>query len=349
MRRRLISVLLAASMLGGVAHAAGMASAATPWRPISSGEAFSLLHGREARAASEPMLAQGPAVPNFGRPGAPPQLFPQSPGLFGASSSSAPSRPLTHREVTRRLKQSVVIVVAQNRQTRGWVTGTGFFITPTHLLTNTHVVEASDDVFIANKQIGLKAARVVFRGMARGAVGQSSVSVGIDTAVIEAYNHRSPSFLPFAQGVEEGEQIAIAGFPAIALKKDRAHFDFMSLVQNSRIPTDDAIPSARFDFGYVLAVFQNRETTVENMQSGGISAKGSSGSPVVNLCGQVVGQIYQGPLVILDVQRSNQGDVAYGETVNYNDNLSFRALVKFLRASNIPFSQASDLCPAAGQ
>lgn len=342
--------LLRAALFSGVAHLAMLTGAVAleqaPVRAISGGEAFSLLHGRDARSdGPEALLAQAP-VPNFGRPGGG-AVSPQPPNLFGApqgGDARLSSTPLTRREVVNRLRQNVVIVIGQNQRTRNWSVGTGFFITPSQLLTNTHVVEETEDVFIANRAIQVRAARVTFRGMARRAVGAGTQSVGIDTAIIEVLNFRSPSVLPFAANIEEGETVAIAGFPGVALATDKAYNDFLALLTSSRIPTEDSIPSARFDFGTIYAIFNHQETTVENFQSGGLGAKGNSGSPVVNACGQVVGQIYRGPQARLDVVQSGRETVAIGETVNYNVNLSFRALVRFLRASNVPFQQATENC-----
>jgi S1-C subfamily serine protease len=342
------SVLLASTVIAGFAGVAG--AAPRDFRAISAGEAFALLHGREARGgdveAFGTEVAQSAPVPNFGRPPGG-QSAPQPPSIFGNVPSSAPavvSVPLTRREVVNRLRQNVVIVVAQNQRTRGWGAGTGFFINQQHLLTNTHVVEEADDVYLSNRTIQVRAGRVTFRGMARRAVGAGSQTVGIDTAIVEVLNFRASTFLPFAANVEEGETVAVAGFPGIALQFDKAYNDFVALLTNARIPTEDSIPSARFDFGTVFAIYNNRETSVENFQSGGFGAKGNSGSPLINACGQVVGQIYRGPQARLDVVQSGRDTVAIGETVNYNENLSFRALVRFIRASNIPFSQASDNC-----
>lgn len=349
--RHATGISLAALMGAAISALPAPASAAPrDLRPISAGEAFALLHGQNARggdveALGVPVAQQQAPVPNFGRPGG--QPAPQPPSIFGNLPSTAPnvlSVPLTRREVVNRLRQNVVIVVAQNQRTRGWGAGTGFFITPTHLLTNTHVVEEADDVYISNRTIQVRAARVTFRGMARRAVGASTQTVGIDTAIIEVLNFRANTFLPFASNVEEGETVAVAGFPGIALQYDKAYNDFVALLTNARIPTEDSIPSARFDFGTVFAIYNNRETSVENFQSGGFGAKGNSGSPLINACGQVVGQIYRGPAARLEVVQSGRETVAVGETVNYNENLSFRALVRFIRASNIPFSQATDNC-----
>lgn len=333
------------SLLSGIASLAMLAGASASTREISAGEAFSLLHGREMRIPEPRLdLAQAP-VPNFGRPGGG-AVSPAPPSLFGSAPVDArvSNTALTRREVVNRLRQNVVIVIGQNQRTRNWSVGTGFFITPTHLLTNTHVVEETEDVFIANRAVQVRAARVTFRGMARRTVGAGTQSVGIDTAVIEVLNYRSTSVLPFASNIEEGETVAIAGYPGVALSTDKAYNDFLALLTSARIPTEDSIPSARFDFGTVYAIFTHQETTVENFQSGGLGAKGNSGSPVVNACGQVVGQIYRGPQARLDVVQSGRETVAVGETVNYNVNLSFRALVRFLRASSIPFQQASENC-----
>jgi hypothetical protein len=274
-------------------------------------------------------------VPNFnaGDPsgGDPPRsaLLPNF-SNHGAVSPS-PSARLARRALVERLRQAVVIVYVQGATTE--VTGSGFFISPNHILTNAHVVDGFDKVVIANKTLGIKAGNVRYRSNATG-------NTGIDAAVIEILNYKSDVVLPFAKDLAEGEEVTIAGYPGRALDVDLGASRFFSLLREARLPPADSIPSVRFDFGAVQAVFVNDQSGVENVQSGVNASSGNSGSPIVNECGQVVSQHYAGSVAKLDIR----GGTAFGNTAKFNYGISFRELTKFLAAAGVPFTAATDRC-----
>ncbi len=262
-----------------------------------------------------------PLAPNFG----------PAPADANTSGNPAKSILLSKTDTIERLRATVVIVYVQKKTGNSF--GTGFFISPTHLLTNSHVVEGADRVVIGNKLIGLRAATVISRGM-------TSDGKGMDSAVLEVENFRHSTALTFAINTLEGQVIAIGGYPGTAMDKDQAAQRFFALLRENRLPTQDSFPNVRFDFGTVQGIFIKEDTGIENIQTGVTSAKGNSGSPYVNECGQVVGQEYSGSVAQLKVYNG----VAIGMAVNFNWALSGRELVKFASASRIPINVAAEPC-----
>lgn len=283
--------------------------------------------GRAAAGATGGSLA----IPRFGA------TAPATPAMVeDGSAGKGGGQVLTSIQLAERLRESAVFIYVPGNE--GVSTGSGFFISPTHVLTNTHVVEGADQVVIANRTIGVRSAKVVSRGM-------TSNRVGVDTAVLSVDGWTNATALPFAAAVQEGDSIAIAGYPGkAAVGIDKAYMNFMQLIRENRIPTRDNIPNVKFDFGFVQSLFTNSRSGLENAQIGIMLAPGSSGSPVVNRCGEVVAQAYSVTNTRLDIARSGNSFVATGEAMTFSFALALRELTRFLSSTNASITVSKAAC-----
>ena len=322
---------------------------AQAWASLYPAEAAALQSGANVAGG-------GGLVPSFGS-----STGSQPPSTGGATSAAVvmptgdvatllpgPPKRLAQTDVVRKLREAVVIIL--DPATGG--SGTGFFISPEHLMTNTHVVEGLDRVVVANKTIGVKSATVLYRGMTRVQEGSGWKSIGIDTAILKTDGWTNGAHLSFAESVEEGEAITIGGYPGRASEhQDVAYDTFFSLIGNNRLPTPEAIPNLKFDFGYVQSVFVKADTGIENLQNGVNTSGGNSGSPIVNRCGSIVAQHYQATNAVLDVltieQNGQQKQIAMGDTSKFNYAVSGKEVMTFLRSAHIPFSIVGGECPSA--
>jgi hypothetical protein len=211
--------------------------------------------------------------------------------------------------------------------------GTGFFISPTHILTNTHVVADTSKVIVVNKTIRVQPALVRYRGMTKD-------GLGIDAAIVETINYRHPTFMTFATDVKEGEDIAIGGYPYRALQVDRGFRQFLDLIDRNQLPTASQIPNTKFAFGFVQSVFTDAKSGLENVQEGVETTGGNSGSPLVNACGEVIALHYSG----LVGQVKVSGNQATVDTSKYNFAISFREVQKFLRDAGVTYQASAAPC-----
>lgn len=278
-----------------------------------------------------------PSYPGFGSLQAPPAApSPPLPGApaFAITLPPQESKPLPRAEVVERLRRATVIVWYTSGNSSGH--GTGFFISPTQVMTNTHVVmEADKDrVVLANKVMGVRAGRVLFKGM-------NQRGEGVDTAIIELVGPPYGSYLPFAANAQEGESVAVAGYPGTPLLQDRSAAMFFELLKRNQPPPVDAIPNVRFDFGTMQGVYIDKDSGVENIQMGINVTSGSSGSAIVNQCGQVVAQHYSGSRA--DVRRSQSGNFQV-DPARFSYAISFRALLDFQRRYNVVHTVAQAPC-----
>ena len=281
------------------------------------------------------------AVPNFGRPadgalvprfGSAPTPAPPAADA-GGPAGFAPKR-LAQVELARKLRESVMLIT----DPKATFSGTAFFVSSRHLVTNSHVVEEGSRFVIANKTLGIRVARVLFKG-------KTGDNVGIDAAVLEIEGPPVGSFLTFSDQVDEGETIAISGYPGRAGDEDKAYVQFFRLVSDGKLPTADATPNSKFDSGYVQSIFSDSRTGLENLQNGVNTSGGNSGSPIANVCGQVVALHYAGTQARLDVARSGSGYRAVGDTSKFNYAISAKEVIKFVRSANIPISVSATRCP----
>ena len=182
--------------------------------------------------------------------------------------------PQNASEVVAKLEKSVVLILSEN----GF--GSGFFVTPSKIVTNGHVVQDAatkgSEVFVVNENIGVHRAKVSdiqFSGDYAEDFALLSINeqVGIPLTLV---NVQSP-------GDYKLDKVFAAGFPGSVIESDE---DFINLIQTDEfsvpdlVITDGTVSSHQKVFGEVLAF-------VHTAQISG----GNSGGPLVNQCGNVMG------------------------------------------------------------
>ena len=241
---------------------------------------------------------------------------------------------MSQKELVQLLKEATVFLIVNpelEQGTMSWSSGSGFFIGPDLVATNQHVVEAqSDIVYAVSKDMGVKRGRYVTGTNMMG--GQ-----GLDVAIIKLENYRSPTYLRFARSFSIAQDLVISGFPGIANDNDKGHSDLMQFVlqrlKGNKVPYHDGLaPAVKYSFGKLQSHYQNR-SGYEVIQHGVQTAKGNSGSPVVNTCGEVIGIHAIGD----PGGKSDRG-------TKYNYAYSVHEVVKFLAKKNVAHQNAGKDC-----
>lgn len=186
--------------------------------------------------------------------------------------------PQNASEVVSKLENSVVLVLSGNGEEIGF--GSGFFVTPSKIVTNGHVVIHSvvsgSEIYIVNSTIGVRQARVIdiqfeddssedFALLSiQGEIGKPLTIVNLG----ELKNYKL-------------SEVLAAGFPGAVIQSD-AEFIKMLKMQESSVPdlviTDGTISSYQKVFGEVSAFVHTAQIS-----------EGNSGGPLVNFCGEVMG------------------------------------------------------------
>lgn len=193
---------------------------------------------------------------------------------------------LTAKDLTN-LLDAVTVFLVTNPSRSGFGSGTGFFVAPDLIMTNQHVVEGpTDRIHIFSKQIGWREARYVAGSGMQG-------SQGLDVAIIKIEDYQSPLYLQFSKGFSPAEDLTIAGFPGVANDRDKGYRDLKDFLARrlagQNVPYRKGLaPTVKYSFGKLQAAYQHTNN-YEIIQHGVQTARGNSGSAVVNACGEVIG------------------------------------------------------------
>jgi S1-C subfamily serine protease len=222
----------------------------------------------------------GPPADGAATPGAtgatPPASGAPAPGAAPAGSPTQ-AAPGGQSSLMERLDQATVLVLAPIPD--GLSTGSGFFVTPTSILTNRHVVEnAGDDVYIASHVLG----RIL---PAHVAARTDSAQIGnSDFALLQIAQAPSAAITPLSFGADAAplDGVIAAGFPSLVMQMDQTYRKVISgdasTIANLRL----AVTS-----GSVMALPQAGSAQV--ITHSAIISPGSSGGPLIDRCGRVVG------------------------------------------------------------
>ncbi len=195
------------------------------------------------------------------------------------------------------------------------MTGTGFAISADTIVTNRHVVEGANDseIYIASKYLGGEPVRgKLLTKSANSDFGS------LDFAVLRLENGKALTPLNIGDDPQPLENIVAAGYPGITVQSD----------------SNDTIPDV---------VYSQGDVSVVQPQSNGVSlvihtaniAPGSSGGPLINRCGTLVGVN-----TFVSSGEQSEGRALYA--------LSGGSLAQFLNASGISFSTPSAAECASG-
>jgi serine protease Do len=181
------------------------------------------------------------------------------------------ARPLGQRILVDRLNHAVALVLADNSS------ATGFFIAPEYLVTNRHAVEEDRDgrVMVTSKALGRIYVGQVVATSPKGPSGSA------DYAVIHVPGVRAPAALALSSTYEALTPVVSAGYPGLTIVNDAG---FRALLSGDI----SAAPELVLSKGDVQAV-QLSPQGVEVLVHSGDILQGSSGGPVVDACGRVVG------------------------------------------------------------
>ena len=242
-------------------------------------------------------------------------LLPRAPEATPVPPGTVPN---FEGRMTDLLDKATVLVIAQPSGM-----GTGFFISPRHIVTNRHVADASPTgkFYVTNKLLaGLKVARLV-------AKSEPGPTGGPDFAVLEIDAPQpAPPIMPLSSSVGRLQRVTAAGFPGIGTASDQK----MEALKRGD-PT--AIPDLVLTQGTVTVV-QNRESGNPIVGHEANISPGNSGGPLVDECAHVVGVNTYG---IFDESGKHHVNYALGAA----------SLATFLKAKNIPF-QANDAACQSG-
>lgn len=179
------------------------------------------------------------------------------------SVSGRPNRTLSSNELRQLVQQSVVRVLTDEGS------GTGFAIGPNLVVTNRHVIEGAREgsISVTSKFLGTTPVEANLVAASPGLDFGNA-----DFAVVELQG--GTDLVPAKLGTDPKplDNVIAAGFPAISVRSD----------------PDELTPDV---------VFSQGEVSVVQLQSNGIGlvihtaniAPGSSGGPLLNRCGTIVG------------------------------------------------------------
>lgn len=238
---------------------------------------------------------------------------------------------LSESELHRRLRaSSVLLFFVGNKKDgglRAFHVGSGSLIAPDMVLTNAHVAEEMKDFsgtwLVINETIGIRQAKVV-------SIARRDTAFKIDAALMQLQGFRAAEFLPLNVSPRLDERILIAGYPGDATLLDQRYVTLQGLLEQGQIPQKTQLPTALLNEGRINNFIDYSGTNSTELQYTMVTAPGNSGSPIVNICGEVVGLHYSGG--------------ARGAEVKFNGAVHARDVLQYLRSVGVAVQATEGVC-----
>lgn len=228
--------------------------------------------------------------------------------------------PTNPNNLLAKLERSVVLVLVLFGENYGIGLGSGFFISPSQIVTNGHVItdekNRPDAIYVVNKHIGIQEVQVdTLRYDKDFSEDFAVLSIGANIGdALQLAKITDPV-------TEKLRKVYAAGFPSDVIESDEKFLRLMESDQFSvpdLVITDGTISSHQNVFGAVSAFVHTAQIS-----------KGNSGGPLVNECGHVMG--------VNTFFVSNEGGVR-------NFSLSTTELAKHLRQNGFRTQLAAKEC-----
>jgi S1-C subfamily serine protease len=272
-----------------------------PGDPASPGDTAAPVSPRELVAPPPSQLA----VPE------PPSGPGQPPDAEGAPRT---------RTLADLLDAATVLVIAPSADQESLSTGTGFFVGPNTIVTNSHVVaQAGQDIFVTSEAL-----REVHPARLVGSTGPPEIGRP-DFAILQVddVGNETATFA-LSPTIDKLDNVIAPGFPGVIMETDA---NYRALLEGDMA----AVPELTAQSGAVT-VIQTFPTGTEIIIHSADISPGNSGGPLVDTCGRVVG-------VNTFVNPDEQGTL---RRLNYS--LHTRELQRFLDGAGIAYSLSEDAC-----
>ena len=203
-------------------------------------------------------------------------------GLSGNAAADAEGAsgdkltPLAAHALVEKLDRATVLVLLPS--SKGLGIGIGFCVSPQHLVTNRHVVEASSDgsVLLASRSL-----KRIQRGTVV-AVTNNSDPGSPDFALVRLEAGQAPGTLEMNTEPTKLSEVVAAGYPGLVMRGDAS---FMKLVRDGDL---SAAPDLSLTRGTIQS-FQDSLAGMPIIVHTASILQGNSGGPLVDACGRVVG------------------------------------------------------------
>ena len=202
------------------------------------------------------------------------------------------------------------------------VTGSGFFIGPKTIVTNAHVIDGAESVFITNHFLGkLQKATVKYR---TGVI----TLFDPDFAVLESESDKSPPPVPLSATAGRLMNVVSAGFPGVVDEWDPQY--------NKLLHGDDNASPDVTTFPGFITLIQDGDGALPRIVHSATIGHGNSGGPLLDLCGRALG--------VNTLKNTGEDDIGYV----VSNALASKGLMTFLDANKVSYQRSDNPClPAA--